>query len=183
MIDPIDSVSWTLLVLRCQLGNRDALADLVAHCRPRLRGYLLKMTSIPDELNDLEQDVWADVFRYLPKLNNPNAFVPWMFSIARNRVFRKLRSVRPSFTLEESIEAKAIADDRSSLSEDDAQRVYEALDQITAEHREVILLRFIEDLSYEEIATVVGRPVGTVKSRIHNAKCSLRQILEREDRR
>lgn len=183
MVDPIDSISWSILVLRCQVGDRNALEDLVGHCSPRLRGFLFKMVSDQERLNDLEQDVWADVFRDLPKLKSANAFIPWMFRIARNRVFRMLRHDRHSISFDHNIEAEAITDDQPSFTADQALQVYNALERLSPERREVILLRFIENLNYDDIAMVVGRPIGTVKSRIHSAKRQLRQILEKEERR
>src|SRR5947209_8464851 len=69
--------------------------------------------------------------------------------------------------------------DGDEFTEDDAARVHAALGDLTPEHREVLVLRFLEGMSYEEIAQVVGDPLGTVKSRIHYAKCALRAALER----
>jgi RNA polymerase sigma-70 factor (ECF subfamily) len=61
---------------------------------------------------------------------------------------------------------------------EDAARVHAALDTLAPEHREVVVLRFIEDMSYDEIAKVAGCPVGTVRSRLHHAKRALRRVLE-----
>ena len=80
-----------------------------------------------------------------------------------------------------SIEDVEIADgseEKIEFSADDVQAVHAALDRLAPEHREVLLLRFMEEMSYEEIAGVVGVSVGTVRSRIHNAKRSLREILK-----
>jgi RNA polymerase sigma-70 factor (ECF subfamily) len=69
--------------------------------------------------------------------------------------------------------------ENGGFSEEDAERIHSALDKLSAEHREVLLLRFIEDLPYEEIAQITGSHLGTVKSRIHFAKRLLRKELER----
>jgi len=182
MADPIDPIRWRLLVLRCQVGDGNALEELVARVRPRLRGFLWKMVADQQSLNDLEQDVWADVFQDLPKLKEPNAFFPWMFRIARNRVFRALRQDRGLVRLGDNIDTTASADDQPTFTADDAKLIYDSINRLTPEQREVILLRFIENLSYDDIATVIDRPVGTVKSRVHSAMRVLRQILEREER-
>ena len=66
----------------------------------------------------------------------------------------------------------------TSSTAEDVARVHAALDQLVPEHREVVVLRYIEDMSYEEIAGVAGCPLGTVRSRLHHAKRALRRALE-----
>src|SRR4051812_13201876 len=103
MADPIDPIYWRLLVLRCQVGDRTALAELVAYSQPRLRGFLFNMVGHCEKLDDLEQDVWADIFRDLPRLNDTGAFFSWMFRIARNRVARAERRKTPVIFSDENI--------------------------------------------------------------------------------
>jgi RNA polymerase sigma-70 factor (ECF subfamily) len=119
----------------------------------------------------------------LPRLNDAGAFFSWMFRIARNRVARTLRRKTRLIFSDENIVDAPDGEEQPVFTVEDAQRVHTALDRLVQEHREVILLRFIEHMSYEEIATIVNCPVGTVKSRIHGAKRVLRQLLESEDRR
>jgi RNA polymerase sigma-70 factor (ECF subfamily) len=129
-------------------------------------------------VDDIAQDVWMDVFRGLRKLNEPGAFLPWMYRIARNRAFRALRrKTHPTIPIDET-DAKSQATDERDFSVDDARVVHAALDRLVPEHREVLLLRFIENMSYEDIAKVTDVPIGTVRSRIHNAKRILRSIIE-----
>jgi RNA polymerase sigma-70 factor (ECF subfamily) len=181
MVDPIDPIYWRLLVLRCQVGDRIALEELVEYCQPRLRGFVFKMVGNRPSLDDLEQDIWADVFGGLPHLNDPGAFFAWLFRIARNRAYRTIRRETWLIFSDENMDLVAEDDEQSSFSADDAEWVYSKLDCLTPELREVILLRFIENMSYEAIAMVVDCPVGTVKSRIHNAKRVLRRLLEKDD--
>ncbi len=175
----IDSFYWKVLVLRCQIGDRTAFEELVAHCQPRLHGFLWKMVADREKANELAQEVWMDVFRDLPKLVNPAAFQPWLYRIARNRVFRMLR--RRDYTINSLADADVPAADDASITfdSDDAEVVHAALAQLPPQHREVVVLRFIENLSYQDIAGVVGCQVGTVKSRLYKAKRMLRKILER----
>jgi RNA polymerase sigma-70 factor (ECF subfamily) len=183
MADPVEPLYWRLLVLRCQIGDPTALTELVAYCQPRLRGFLFNMVGHRENLDDLEQDVWADIFRDLPRLNDAGAFFSWMFRIARNRVARAARRKTPVIFSDENIIDAPENEESAGFTAEDAEWVHTALDRLVQEHREVILLRFIEHMSYEEIATVVNCPVGTVKSRIHAAKRVLRQLLESEDLR
>ncbi len=181
MNGPIDPVYWKVLVVRCQLGDQAAMEELIANCQPKLRGYLAKLLGSPQEAEDLTQDVWLDVFRDLPKLSKPGSFVPWLYRIARNRAFRTFRSRKP---IASSSEVDYVADEIEEADDfgpDDARRVHEALEKISAIHREILLLRFLENMSYEDIAAVTDCEIGTVKFRLHHAKRLLRQILEQDE--
>ena len=128
MNGPNESVYWKVLVIRCQLGDRVALEELIANCQPNLRGYLANLLGNSQEAEDLAQDVWLDVFRDLPNLTNPGAFVPWLYRIARNRAFRTFRSRKPV----SSVEIANVADDSEdtdNFGPDDAKRVHAALEK------------------------------------------------------
>jgi RNA polymerase sigma-70 factor (ECF subfamily) len=171
-----DPLQLRLLVLRCQTGDEAAFAELVELVGPRLRYFLRKMLPDPQSADDALQDVWVDVVRSIHRLADAGAFVGWAYRIARVRAAREFRQPRPPHrTL---LEADLVEEPDESWSAEDADRVHAALDGLTAEHREVLLLRFLEGMSYEDIAGVVGGPVGTVRSRIHYAKGALRRALE-----
>jgi RNA polymerase sigma-70 factor, ECF subfamily len=180
MADRIDSFYWQVLVVRCQIGDCSAFEELVAACQPRLRGFLFKLAG-REAVDDLAQEVWLDVFHDLPRLSNPDAFLPWFYRIARNRAYRRFRGRGQTV---ESLDAQElnVAEEENPADEftaEDAQAVHVALDDLSSEHREVLLLRFMEDMSYDDIAAVVGCQVGTVKSRLYHAKQALRTILEK----
>ena len=177
MSDSADQIYERLLVIRCQTGDDVALAELVDRYQPRLRYYLGRMLAGSAAAEDAAQDVWYDVVRAVPRLANPGAFRAWLYRIARDRAWRILRRRPPSHISIEEVEvaANGAADD---FRAEDVARVHAALDQIAPEHREVVVLRFIEDMSYEEIARVAGCPLGTVRSRLHHAKRALRRALE-----
>ena len=90
---------------------------------------------------------------------------------------RELRKRRPHDVPLEGHELIEDTDDNVINSEVNAARIHAALNQLAPEHREVLLLRFMNDMSYEDIASVTGCPAGTVRSRIHYAKCALRRAL------
>lgn len=182
MADQLDSFYWKVLVIRCQLGDRAAFEELVAAYQMRLHGLLAKLLGDRSSVDDLAQEVWMDVFRDLPRLSDPAAFAPWFYRIVRNRAFRQLRRRGVTF---ESLAIENLTGENDSPTDftaEDAEAVHGALDRLGPEHRAVVLLRFVDDLSYEEIATAMGCQVGTVKSRLHNAKRALREILKKEKR-
>jgi RNA polymerase sigma-70 factor (ECF subfamily) len=129
---------------------------------------------------DLLQDIWFDVFRGVSRLANPAAFLGWLYRIARARVCRELRQCRHTFCPLD--EATLGREPTLEFSEEDAADVRRALDELPEEQREVLVLRFLQEMSYADIALAVDSPVGTVRSRIHYAKQALRSVMEREER-
>jgi RNA polymerase sigma-70 factor (ECF subfamily) len=181
MSDADDRLYDGLLVVRCQAGDRAAFAELVARYQPRLLYFLRKMLGGSAAADDLHQEVWLEVFRGLARLNDPYAFAAWVYRVARRRALRELRKVRPPPRPLDGVDPPARGDG-DDFTADDARAVHAALDRLAAEHREVLLLRYVEGLSYDDIARVVGLPLGTVRSRIHYAKRALRGALGRPER-
>jgi RNA polymerase sigma-70 factor, ECF subfamily len=179
MPDPADRLYERVLVLRCQSGDEAAFAELVERYSPRLRYFLRKLLGDTHVAEDALQDVWLDVFRAVPRLADPAAFPAWLYRIARDRAYRALRSLRrvPRSLVEGDL-AEGVENDET-FSAEDAARIHAALDELPPEQREVLVLRFLEEMTYEDIARVVGCPAGTVRSRIHYGKRALRRALER----
>ena len=181
--DSLDRVYERLLVLRCQTGDEAAFAEIVARYQSRLRLYLRQMLAGAADSHagdDVLQDVWFDVFRSIGRLNDAGAFTAWLYRIARDRAWRVLRrkGVRPA-----SIEEVDVVDRADDSSNFDVEQVNASLDRLPLEQREVLLLRFVEQMSYEQIASAVGCELGTVRSRLHYAKRALRELIERERKR
>jgi RNA polymerase sigma-70 factor (ECF subfamily) len=130
-------------------------------------------------VEDLLQDVWLAVFRGLPKLADPQAFRAWVYRIARDRAFGLLRKVKHQAQPLGEIDVSDESADAGEFSPEDAARIHAALDALPPEQREVLVLRFLEDMSYDEIARVTSQPLGTVRSRIHYGKRALRRALEK----
>ena len=179
MPNEIDRLYERVLVLRCQTGDEAAFEELVARYNRHLHGYMTRMMGDGHRADDALQDAWLDVFRNLPRLLDAGAFRAWLFRIARNRVYRTLRKRRIDVDTTDPDDVSTASDNAPGSSEIDVEQVHRALDRLAPAHREVLVLRFLDGLSYEEIASVVGCPLGTVRSRIHNAKRTLRRTLER----
>jgi RNA polymerase sigma-70 factor (ECF subfamily) len=184
MRDAAERLYERVLVLRCQAGDPAALSELIARYSPRLRFYLRKLAG-EATADDLLQDVWVDVFAKATRLHDPAAFGGWVYRIARDKAYRELTRRRvPTVSIgdEPALEADALED---SWSAADIENVRAALDELAPEHREVLVLRFVEQMSYEQIASVIDRPVGTARSRLHYAKRALRDVMRglvRKDR-
>jgi len=177
MIDEAERLYERLLVLRCQTGDDDAYRELVARFGPRLRYYLLKLSTRRDRVDDLEQETWLDVLRQLPRLKDAGAFTTWLYRIAHGKAMLAGRSYGRELIATSEVENIADRCEDASFSPEQAAQIHAALDQLDPPHREVLVLRFLEELSYEEIGQIVNCPVGTVRSRIHYAKGRLQRLL------
>ena len=182
MTDIAEQVYRSVLVVRCQAGDRAAFEELVELYRPRLRYFLARMIGDDHAADDLLQDVWLDVYRGVGRLVDPGAFVAWLYQIARRRALGARRKRRQPTSSLDGIDLAEDEGDDDDFSAEDAERVQTALGRLVPEHREVLLLRFIEAMSYEDIARVTGCQLGTVRSRLHYAKRTLRRIMERTGR-
>ncbi len=178
MSDQAERLYERLLVLRCQTGDEDAYRELVGRFGPRLRYFLRKLVPRDDRADDLAQEVWLDVLRQMARLKDAGAFTTWMYRIAHSKAMLEGRRNGRAPTI--TADVGQIADEmEESFSPEDAARIHAALDELEPTHREVIVLRFLEELSYDEIGQIVGCPVGTVRSRIHYAKSKLKRLLMR----
>ena len=181
MNDRAELIYDSLLVVRSQTGDEAAFAELVERYSPRLSYFLRKLLARVGGEDDALQDVWLDAFRHLPRLKDPQALRAWLYRIARDRAFRRLRKAR---RVEQPLDEASVVDesaaDESHFSPEDAARIHARLDDLPPEQREVLVLKFLEEMSYEEIARVVGCPLGTVRSRIYYGKQALRRALTEE---
>jgi RNA polymerase sigma-70 factor (ECF subfamily) len=180
MTDRLEQLYERVLILRCQAGDEIAFAELVERYGPRLRYFVRRMLDA-GEADDVLQEIWLDVFRGLGRLQDAAAFHAWLYRLARDRVLRQLRRKRPPHQPLLDADVAEMTDD--DFTAEDAGRIHAALAELPPEQREVLVLRFLEEMSYEDIARVIDAPVGTVRSRLHYAKQALRRILERGSNR
>jgi RNA polymerase sigma-70 factor (ECF subfamily) len=173
----------TLLVLRAQVGDGSAYARLHERFHTRLAYFIRRLLVHREESEDVLQEVWLSVVRKLPALEDPAAFRAWIYRIARHRALSRLRRARIELELEgpdAPPELLALEPEDSRAYDDvDPASLREGLERLSPAHREALTLRFLDDLSYEEIASVIECSVGTVRSRIHYARKALRAELER----
>jgi RNA polymerase sigma-70 factor, ECF subfamily len=131
-----------------------------------------------ERTDDLLQEIWLSVYRALPKLNDAAAFRGWLFRIARDRVCREFRRARIEFHSLKTSHLEELVSEPVLDEPVDAEAVRQQIENLSREHREALVLRFVEEMSYEEIASVTGSSLGTVRSRIHYAKRALRRAFE-----
>lgn len=172
-----------LLVVQSQARDPAAFRELVARYEGRLVYYIRRMTGDSTDSYDVMQEVWILVFRRLSTLQAPEAFRVWLYRIAHDVAVSYLRRRRklPTPMSEEVDFSQEVEEWDEMQALDNAELVHRTLEQLSPAHREVLTLRFLEELELTEIAEVVGCEIGTVKSRLHYAKRSLREQIEGED--
>jgi RNA polymerase sigma-70 factor, ECF subfamily len=148
--------------------------------------YAVTLTRNPGDAGDLVQETYVRAFKAKHSLRTSSNVRGWLFTILRNIWINQLRQKRTSlkfvdFADGESIVDVAVDDSLDPLetyaTEQERRRVREAIQQLPAESREIILLREYEELSYREIACVLKCPAGTVMSRLARARSKLRALL------
>ena len=165
------------MALRCQAGEPGAFEDLIAVMERPLLYYAMTLTGNADSALDVLQEVWIKAFRGIHKLKDPGSLRSWLYSITHGIAVDRIRK---NYSREQA-EAAHVEDfdeaEEPAFANEDATAVHEALQQIGAIHREVLVLHFLEDLSIAEIAEVVGCSEGTAKSRMYYAKRAMREVL------
>ena len=156
MTDTTDRLYERVLVLRCQAGDEAAFTELVERYQPRLRYYLRKMLRDLQDAEDALQDVWFAAFRGLLRLADAGALRAWLYRIARDQALRQLRKRRPPYQLLEEVDPIDERTEEAHFTAEDVERIHAALDELADEHREVLVLRYVEAMTYEEIARVIG---------------------------
>lgn len=167
-----------LLVLRCQTGDERAFAELFGRFGSRTLRYLNGL--VGDDAEDVQQEVWLTVYRGIRGLSNPGAFRTWLFQSTRHRAIDFLRKRKRELSLLEdaAVEWPGIqpSADEFPIGALEQSELADAMAALAPAHREVVLLRYQDDLSYAEIALVVGCTLGTVRSRLHHARRRLQEL-------
>lgn len=173
----------SLLAQRARDGDQRAFAELVRRHQDRVFRFVLRMTGSRDESMDLTQDTFMKAWQALPRWEPQAQFGTWLFRIARNGALDLLRRRGTLEFVPIEEDADFVAQQLAPDEQVDLRQRYGLLDavlrQLPLEHREILLLREVEQLSYAEIAATLGIQEGTVKSRIARARAAL---LERYGR-
>jgi RNA polymerase sigma-70 factor (ECF subfamily) len=174
-----DAVARELLALRCRRGDRAALEELVQAYEKRLLYFVRRLVRDEADAWDVLQKTWLKVLHGISGLSDPCSLTPWLYRVARNTALSHVRLHEP-YCEPLTDRADAVADTSANGQPqwENAEQVHRGLLALSLPHREVLTLFFLEDLSVDEVASVLGVPPGTVKSRLHYAKLELRKALE-----
>jgi len=198
MTDKVQEVALDrLLVDRFRGGDAGAFEQLVTRYWDRIYGMVHQLLRNQQDAEEVTQDAFIRAHRGLVNFRGDSAFSTWLYQIAtnlaRNRYWywwRRKRDKSISFdapvsgnndtTLAELIPAEQETPEDATVTQEFVNRIAECMDKLNEKHREILILRNVRNLAYEEIAAILGISVGTVKSRIARARESLREQLGEE---
>lgn len=177
------AVYYELLVLRCQQGRKDALEELIKTWEKRLYYFIRRLLNNEQEAWQVLQETWISVLRSIPRLREPRKLPVWLYSTARKRTLHHIRTKYAEKSLLKKVEnSMPVGEWEPNPVFEDAEQVHYGLDKISLQHREVLTLFFLRELSVDDISEVLNVPIGTVKSRLFYAKQALRNALADEDK-
>ena len=171
-----DDLLDELLAVRCQLGERTAFDELIERWHSPLWHYVRRLLGDGDMAAEVLQEVWIRVLRGLPALREPSRLRAWLFTIARRTAMDRLR-IKYSEPPAASIDDVDVAGQEEPDLAHDIEAMQQELARMPLVEREVLVLFYLEELTLEQIAEVLGVPPGTVKSRLHRARRMLRQQM------
>ncbi|MEO8972906.1 MAG: sigma-70 family RNA polymerase sigma factor [Ktedonobacteraceae bacterium] len=172
------------ILKRIASGDREALAELYARYQQHIFRYLLQLTPDYGLAEEMLQDTFVAVWKSASTFEGRSTVRTWLISITRRQAHNTLRRHKLLTVDEADLEELAtteIEPEDFTLNSIARDELTVAFKQLAPVHREIIVLIFIEELSYPEAANVLGIPVGTVKSRLSNAKRTLRTLLEHRE--
>jgi RNA polymerase sigma-70 factor, ECF subfamily len=187
-------VGW--LIRRCIAGDAVAWEEIVRRYHRRIYNICYRFAGSADDAQDLAQEVFIKMYRTLNTYDmDRGAFMTWVTTITRNLLvdhFRRTKQERMTDSLDaapsehedaipltQQIEDKKPLPDSRVQSRETGEAVHHALQKLSPELREAVILRDLEDMDYKEIAAVLKVPEGTVKSRINRGRAELARLLQR----
>lgn len=185
-----------LLVRRCLAGDAAAWEELVQRYHRRIYNICYRFAGSADGAQDLTQEVFIKMYRTLNTYDiERGAFMTWVTTMARNLLvdhFRKTKQDRitdsldvpasereDALPLSDQLADTSLAPDARAQSRQVGEIVHHALQKLSPDLREAVILRDLQDMDYKEIATVLKVPEGTVKSRINRGRAELARLLQR----
>lgn len=181
------------LVERAKRGEHDAFGRLVDEYKDKIYSYVSRMLGDPSEAEDVTQEAFVRAYRSLPRFRGASSFHTWLYRIASNLaidvVRKRKRTEIASVSLDEPLESddgeyeREVADEgggpeAASGTRETQIAVRRAIMELPEKLRDVMVLYELQGESYEDIAEILGVPLGTVKSRLFNARSQLKERLK-----
>jgi RNA polymerase sigma-70 factor (ECF subfamily) len=191
-----DAQVAAMLVRRCLAGDAGAWEEIVQLYHRRIYNICYRFAGTSEDAQDLTQEVFIKMYRTLSSYDvTRGALITWVTTVTRNLLvdhFRKSKQDRMTDSLDtvtsehedarplsDQIPDKALPPDAGVQSRETRETVHRALQKLSPELREAVILRDLQDMDYREIAGVLRIPEGTVKSRINRGRAELARLLQR----
>jgi RNA polymerase sigma-70 factor (ECF subfamily) len=161
------------LIRQATRGNVESFNLLVSRWEKRVYNYLLRITANREDALDLTQDAFLKAYQNLRKLDDPGRFAPWLYRIAHNEAYSMFRKRKPQTDVDqiepEATQTKITVGGSSVFPIELSLAVASALDRLSADQREAVVLKIYQGFKFEEMAEILSCPVSTIKSRLYTA--------------
>src|SRR5262252_6497403 len=190
----LEHLPETRLISRLRVGDLDAFEDLVAHFERPVYSLCFRLLGDAEEARDAAQETFIKVYRGLGKFRAESGLKTWIYRIAINQAMNQQRWWRrrhrdetislelsrgeSDFRLGDGLPSLAVSPEQEAIRNEREQNIMRALADVKPEYRVALVLREIEELSYEEIAETLAISIGTVKSRIARGREELRRRIK-----
>lgn len=179
------------LITECRKGRTDAFGELVARHQDRLFNTVLRLVDNAEDARDVVQEAFLHAYQSLHTFKGDSLFFTWLYRIAFNTAIssrRKKRivlSIQPAGDDGNAIDPLDPAESNRpghalEMAEEERQ-VHAALARLSPEHRAVLVMKDMEGMKYEDMAEILGVPIGTIRSRLHRARLEMRDLLLKMD--
>jgi RNA polymerase sigma-70 factor, ECF subfamily len=178
------------MVAQVKKGDQEAFEGIVDLFKDKIYRHCYRMVGDGHEAEDLAQETFLRAYRNISKYNNEFKFSTWIYRIATNLCIDRLRKKKPDYYLDAEVPGTDGANMYSQLSADDPlpeqvvtenerwNELQEEIMKLPEKYRTAIVLKYVEDLSLEEISQIMDIPVPTVKTRIHRGREALKKVFQ-----
>jgi RNA polymerase sigma-70 factor (ECF subfamily) len=176
------------LVAASKRGDQDAFAQLVQQHQRRVFNLVFRMLQQYEESNEVTQEAFLAVWQNLPTFRGEARFSTWLYRIAYNCALKQLEQRKRDQALKVAVQAELLPGegyepiDAQLEAHSRQELIHEQLAHLPAKYRIVLVLRHLQDMTYEEMADILTMPIGTIKTHLFRARNLLKERLEMFDR-
>ncbi len=170
------------IIRQCLDGDEDSYSVLVDRYKTMVYNVAFRMLGDGDAAKDIAQESFIAAYAGLDRFRFGSKFSSWLYSIVLNKCRDHLRTAKDTVSMDDLAEVmpdKGISPEQTTSAHQSSDVLQRALDALPAEYREVLILKHIEDLDYQEIAAITGTGIPALKVRAYRGRDMLRKILER----
>jgi RNA polymerase sigma-70 factor (ECF subfamily) len=171
----VDDHADSAAVERCLQGEQDAYESIVLRYQKAMFNVALRMLGSYEDARDVTQIAFVKAYAHLDSFDRGQRFFSWLYRILKNECLNVIRARRPETSVSMELPAHGGADPVETKERQQAIQL--ALTSLSEDYREVVVLRHFTELSYDEIAAMLGIPATTVKSRLYTARQQLSDLL------
>lgn len=163
--------------------DRAVFASLVEEHQDRLRGFLYRYTRNKQDAEDLTQDTFVKAYRNFHRYDSRYRFSTWLYTIARRTAYNYFRDSKPTESLEYDLVETSESPDEEASTSDERSWVWDAAKNLKPHFKEALTLKYIEDLSIEEMSRIMGKSQTNVKIILFRARNQLKKMRKTEEGR